>query len=111
MFLHRKFGVVRPTIGKHLAELAQNEKECSESVSASFYSQWVPNWAIAPYRHHFSCTVVARSSDNRLRSSVGSGELPAYLTHKALRALIGNRASFLCTKAPMLRVISVWHRD
>src|SRR5262245_11333153 len=25
--------------------------------------------------------------------------------------LIGNRASFLCTKAPMRRVISVWHRD
>src|SRR5262249_37199420 len=25
--------------------------------------------------------------------------------------LVGNRASFLCTKAPMRRVISVWHRD
>jgi hypothetical protein len=25
--------------------------------------------------------------------------------------LIGHRASFLCTKAPMPRVISVWHRD
>ena len=37
----------RPAFDKHTAELLQNENECRDRASASFYNEWVSNWTIA----------------------------------------------------------------